>query len=198
MSGSRAQELPPSVGRRVGGATAPSQAGFGVFCSLRNDTYVDIGRAASDSGDGVTLTPDFQIGATAMTTINGGWGRVPGDPLTRAGGDGRVFFGQFTVPADAPPLLGMANLTMHEDGDNGTHFGVIFTDTDAEPSPVVADVDGDLNIDVDDIILVIVGWGPCEACPGECVECYCAPDVNEDGTIDGTDLIDVLLQYGSL
>jgi hypothetical protein len=54
--------------------------------------------------------------------------------------------------------------------------------------------EGDVNVsaavDVDDLIAVILGWGPCTAPPSVC------PDVNGSGTVDIDDLISVILNWG--
>jgi hypothetical protein len=51
------------------------------------------------------------------------------------------------------------------------------------------DVDGSGAVDVDDLIAVILGWGPCAA--------PCPPDVNQSGAVDVDDLIAVILNWGA-
>ena len=96
---------------------------------------MDIGRATADTGFELVLSPDFEIGPTALSTSNGTWARPPVESLGLAGGDGQVFFGQFTVPADAPLLEGVANFTNTDYGDQIGHieFGVNFSEAGAEP-----------------------------------------------------------------
>ncbi len=50
-----------------------------------------------------------------------------------------------------------------------------------------ADVNGDGAVNVDDLIAVILGWGPCPA--------PCPADVNNSGTVDVDDLIAVILNW---
>jgi glucose/arabinose dehydrogenase len=52
------------------------------------------------------------------------------------------------------------------------------------------DVNVSASVDVDDLIAVILGWGPCTAPPSVC------PDVNGSGTVDIDDLISVILNWG--
>lgn len=53
-----------------------------------------------------------------------------------------------------------------------------------------ADVNGDAVVDVNDLVMVILNWGPCEVgktCPG---------DANLDGVVDVDDLVEVILGWG--
>jgi hypothetical protein len=52
-----------------------------------------------------------------------------------------------------------------------------------------ADVNGDGVVDVDDLVLVVLTWGPCQGSP-------CPGDVNDDGQVDVDDLIAVILAWG--
>jgi hypothetical protein len=56
--------------------------------------------------------------------------------------------------------------------------------------PVAADVTGDGVVDVDDLIAVILAWGPCPAPPAAC-----PADTNTDGVVDVDDLIAVILNW---
>ncbi len=56
------------------------------------------------------------------------------------------------------------------------------------PAPCIGDTNNSGEVDVDDLIAVILGWGPCGAkCPG---------DVDDSGTVDVDDLIAVILNWG--
>ncbi|MHC5003556.1 MAG: trypsin-like serine protease [Planctomycetota bacterium] len=54
--------------------------------------------------------------------------------------------------------------------------------------PEPADVDGDGAVDIDDLIAVLMAWGPCGAGP-------CPADTNGDGFVDIDDLVAVLLAW---
>jgi probable HAF family extracellular repeat protein len=56
---------------------------------------------------------------------------------------------------------------------------------------VPGDANGDGSVDVDDLIAVILGWGPCPKPPADCPS-----DVNDSGTVDVDDLIMVILNWG--
>lgn len=54
-------------------------------------------------------------------------------------------------------------------------------------APCYADVTGDGNVDVSDILEVISGWGYCFECPA---------DVNRDDVIDVSDLLEIVSGWG--
>jgi hypothetical protein len=55
-----------------------------------------------------------------------------------------------------------------------------------------ADVNGDGVVDVDDLICVLISWGPCPTPPEGC-PC----DVNNDREVDVDDLLQVILAWGA-
>jgi DNA-binding beta-propeller fold protein YncE len=57
----------------------------------------------------------------------------------------------------------------------------------APPPSCGADVDGSGAVDVDDLVRVILAWGPCDACP---------EDLDGDGAVAVDDLVDVILSWG--
>jgi hypothetical protein len=64
--------------------------------------------------------------------------------------------------------------------------------TIAIPQPVPEDVNGDGQVDVDDLIAVIGAWGVCPPPPAAC-----PADVNQSGAVDVDDLIAVILAWGT-
>jgi hypothetical protein len=59
------------------------------------------------------------------------------------------------------------------------------------PEPCAADLNGDFQVDVTDLVEVITDWGctePFGPCPG---------DVNADGTVDVLDLVEVITEWGN-
>ena len=59
-----------------------------------------------------------------------------------------------------------------------------------EPEPACeADIDGSGVIDVQDLVLVILDWGPCPP--------PCGSDVNGDGMVDVQDMVMVILAWGA-
>ena len=51
----------------------------------------------------------------------------------------------------------------------------------------VADIDGSCTVDVDDLTLLILAWGPCPGCP---------EDLNGDNQVDVDDLTLLILNWG--
>ncbi len=54
--------------------------------------------------------------------------------------------------------------------------------------PVRGDIDGDLDVDTNDLILLLGAWGECQGC--------CVADVNGDITVNATDLMILLSNWG--
>jgi hypothetical protein len=54
--------------------------------------------------------------------------------------------------------------------------------------PLLGDLNGDGHVNVDDLMTVILRWGPCEVVA-------CAGDVNRDGAVDVDDLVLVILNW---
>ncbi len=58
------------------------------------------------------------------------------------------------------------------------------------PPPPGADLDGDGNVGVPDLLILLEAWGECP--PG----CNCPPDFNSDGSVGVPDLLHLLAQWG--
>ncbi|MHC4992701.1 MAG: DUF7453 family protein [Planctomycetota bacterium] len=69
--------------------------------------------------------------------------------------------------------------------ENGGGFGAYIA-TFASP----ADLDADGDVDIDDLLLVLLGFGPCPAGPDEC-----PADINDDGLVGVDDLLAVILGW---
>jgi hypothetical protein len=61
---------------------------------------------------------------------------------------------------------------------------------ECEP-PIPGDIDGDGDVDVDDLTQVILGWGPCPGQPDPC-----PADIDGDGDVDVDDLTQLILNWG--
>ena len=55
---------------------------------------------------------------------------------------------------------------------------------------VTGDANDDGLVDVDDLVMVILGWGPCPAPPDPC-----SADVDGSGAVDVDDLVMVILNW---
>jgi hypothetical protein len=58
--------------------------------------------------------------------------------------------------------------------------------------PCAADVSGDCLVSVEDLVAVILAWGPCPDDGSTCPE-----DVNDDGVVDVQDLVGVIVGWGA-
>ncbi|MHC4991832.1 MAG: hypothetical protein ACYTGC_12710, partial [Planctomycetota bacterium] len=59
------------------------------------------------------------------------------------------------------------------------------------PCAVTGDINGDGMVDVDDLVLLILAWGPCPVPPAEC-----PADINDSGMVDVDDLVLLILNWG--
>ena len=60
-------------------------------------------------------------------------------------------------------------------------------DGGCDPNNCPADVTGDGNVGVSDILMLIESWGPCAGCDA---------DVNDDGVVNVTDMLEVVGSWG--
>jgi hypothetical protein len=72
----------------------------------------------------------------------------------------------------------------------GSVNSIAATLTVAGPCPpsCPADVSGDQQVNITDLLAVISAWGPCAGCPA---------DINGDGAVNITDLLTVISGWGS-
>jgi hypothetical protein len=74
----------------------------------------------------------------------------------------------------------------------GTNLQNAFIRADLAPAvPCLADVDDTGAVDVDDLVAVILAWGPCPKPPAEC-----PADIDDSGAVDVDDLVAVILGWG--
>jgi T5SS/PEP-CTERM-associated repeat protein len=112
----------------------------------------------------LTVLPDDQaVGQEPVLVAGGQIDGLPGDDLvsiTTASGAGPGMFPQAQVQPALPEMIVICP----------------------------ADVTGDMNVDVQDLVEVVLAWGPCPA--------PCTPDVNDDGVVDVQDLVEIVLAWG--
>jgi hypothetical protein len=177
--------------------TEPNGLLFGVLPDLEWDTFVTVGRATLDFDAGPTVTqfvfPPTGAGFGESTLfVDGGAGyRLPGNPATVAGPEGRVLIGQFTIPHGGR-LEGICRIAARIDGVPRLFLDQAFAtpetgdgDCSGQPPTPPEDTDGDGDVDVDDLVNVMLDWGTDGSMHNG--------DVTGDGYVDADDLIAVIL-----
>jgi hypothetical protein len=147
---------------------------------------------ADSDNDLAVAADDPEIGPSVQVLTN-----RTGEGVAQGGAvifDPPVAFGvdadpNFVVAADLngdglPDLL-TAN---EDDGPSGGSVSGLVSNPTAPPPPCPADLDGDGNVFITDILLLLASWGPCEDCPA---------DFNDDGFVDILDLLVMLANFGA-
>jgi hypothetical protein len=110
----------------------------------------------------------------------GGWGLAP-----------QPFFGNMISITTRKLLVSRSRTNFDPAIHTGPGFRNIDPDELDDDAPIepdcLADLNGDGQVDVDDLIAVILAWGPCTVC---------LADTNDDRVIDVDDLITVILSWG--
>ena len=129
------------------------------------------------SDDGGSSWSELEVVGPGGPEADGGWYAVEFDLATVAGFTAND---QFRIRYNASDLGDGSVVEAAVDG-----FVLIGADCD-DPG-VEGDVDGDGDVDFQDIVALLAAWGPC---PG------CAADLDGNGTVDFTDLLTLLAAYG--
>ena len=72
--------------------------------------------------------------------------------------------------------------------ETASSYSFSFAFVDGGPCP---DVNGDLQVNIDDVIAIILAWGVCP--PGG----PCPADINTSGTVDVDDVVTAVLSFGA-
>jgi hypothetical protein len=178
------------------GNSSPPQSG----AAIRNT----VGTNATVSNS-ILFNPDLEIlsiGGSTVTVrysdIEGGYpgaGNIDADPMCDA--DGRPQAGSPCIDAGdnwvVPPgttedLGGNARFVDDPDTDDTGLGDPPIVDMGAfEFQPCVADLDGSGDVGFNDLLTILVAWGPCPGCPA---------DLNGDDTVGFEDLLIVLTAWG--
>jgi hypothetical protein len=136
-------------------------------------------------GDPSTWTDnDYRLAAGSPCIDAGDNGRVPAD-VTDLDDDGDT---DEPAPLDLDGHQRFVDDPDQPDTGVGTPPLVDIGAYERPGPPCPADANGDGAVDADDLVTVILQWGPCEGCGG---------DVTGDGTVGADDLVAVIQAWGS-
>jgi hypothetical protein len=145
------------------------------------------------SGDGFNSSPTTPVnfdGTDWAQSSNGSvvsWTMVPATPL---GNSNALRWGtmyNFRFDANSPPTTGSITLGLFKAVGGQPDFMLANgTVVPSELETCPADVNGNGNVDISDLLAVIAAWGTNNA----------AADINDDGTVNITDLLAVIAAWG--
>jgi hypothetical protein len=156
---------------------------FGVSLALggTGDTAV-IGAYADDN-------PGGSDAGSAYVFTRAGTVWTQQQKLTAPDGDAEDWFGAAVALDGNTPVIG----TRQNDNAVGANAGSAHVFECLPGGPACpGDTNGSGAVDVDDLVAVILGWGPC----GNCAPPNCPADVNGSCAVDVDDLIAVILGWG--
>jgi hypothetical protein len=146
-----------------------------------------------------TSVYDFQNRTSQLAPDQGSIGSISGFGRDAAGEiyicdlNGEVFK-IIPTPANGACCIGDEGtcIEIYESNCNaggGTWLGAdsVCADGGCDPNNCPADVTGDGNVGVSDILMLIESWGPCAGCDA---------DVNDDGVVNVTDMLEVVGSWG--
>jgi hypothetical protein len=115
-------------------------------------------------------------------------------PGSRVLGDGDGLLGSIVIPGSVRLLDASSGgyILMLADLEDGRR--VMVRGVALETGVCTGDVTGDSAVDVQDMVAVILSWGPCP--PSKRRGATCPADIDNDGTVGVGDLIAVILNWG--
>jgi hypothetical protein len=146
------------------------------------------------SGDGFNSTPAVPVnfdgtdwpGAFAGGAVS--WDVVPAAPVENSNAVRWGTLYNFRFDSNRAPTTGNATISMFKAVAGLPDSIDVSTVVPSAGTPCVGDTDGSGAVDVDDLVAVILGWGPCgKSCPA---------DIDNSGTVDVDDLVAVILAWG--
>jgi predicted outer membrane repeat protein len=141
-----------------------------------------------------------------ISLVEGGWrgpgqGNLHSDPRFEDLSVGNLRLSSRSPCIDAGDTTAASGIAFDLDGNtrvvDGNGDGTVVVDMGAfefalECPANIATAGGSANtVDVDDLVTVILAWGPCPAPPATC-----PADVNNSGSVDVDDLVAVILAWG--
>jgi hypothetical protein len=149
---------------------------FGNAVSLSGESAI----VGAENGE--TLTVGNSGAAYVFVRSGGVWQEQ--QKITASDGETNDHFGNSVSISGGSAIVG----AVVDDTPAGSESGSAYCYSLLALSP--GDVNGDGEVDVDDLVAVILGWGTCADCAA------CDADVNSDCTVDVDDLIVVILNWG--
>ncbi len=179
---------------KFGGMTAPSQLLVDIFPELAVDTFVTIGLKVVPVGhnDQTNLTAGFPMfGSDSLLVEDGGWFVLPNDlqgqPDNFDNPPNAVLIGQFSVAAGAGPNAGVFGTLLIQGFHGDGRLFLEYLSFDSQPPPCPWDLDGDTDVGVRDLLILLAAWGPNPGHPADF-------DGNDD--VGVSDLLALLAHWG--
>lgn len=149
--------------------------GTGAYQDIINDLALTADGAyiaAASWGDEGNTNPEIHVFSRDL----------PG-PVLAVDTPGSMFDVDIAAASDGSVYLvaGGKHIHANDNGRGGDLYSVLVVEG------CLADVNGDQNVDIDDLFQVLSAWGSCDECP---------EDINDDGIVDIDDVFEVLAAWG--
>lgn len=171
-------------------ATGAAQWGGAGATVLPLDGIVKSRQRAIAAGDGATVFLFDEPDGDGLDRVVGARMASDGTPVWSP--SPRVFASTLSVKSNldvaaAPDGTALLGWQDSRDGSTDAYAQNANSDGSLGPLDEPADVTGDGVVDVQDLVEIILAWGPCAA--------PCIADVNDDGVVDVVDLVAVILAW---
>jgi len=169
----------------LNGNTAPDIKVIAKYPEVQWDTFCTIGLAVNNGSDQTTT---FSLPPPPFTNDTNVVWSMPGFALEQGApdADNMVLICQLTIPLGGQSPNIRINIRYHPAGSLPGGTIDVFNVVPVLLPLSAGDVNHDFNVDVQDLMLIIQGWG---------TSGQGAPDVTDDGTVDVADLLKVIEKW---